>query len=135
MSMRRAGGFSLIEVLIAGAMFAVGTAGILSAWVTLNGIIDTQRRSADAIVVAEDVLDALRLQPRGGPALRPGPHSRFFARDRVEIEAAVPDGYVVSWTVAAGGGGLTFSRVDLSVRWFGADRREHRLTFVTFRPS
>lgn len=133
--MRTARAFSLIEVLIAGAMFAVGTAGILSAWVTLNGIIDTQRRSADAVVVAEDVLDALRLQPRGGPALRAGTHNRFFARDRVETEVAVPDGYVVSWTVASVGGGLTFARVDLDVRWFGADRREHRLTFVTFRPS
>lgn len=135
MTTRRPRAFSLLEVLIAGAMFAVGTAGILSAWVTLNGIIDTQRRSADAIVVAEDVLDGLRLQPRGGPDLQPGSHARFFTRDRVETEAAIPDGFVVNWTVASTAGGLTFSRVDLSVRWLGADRREHRLTFVTFRPS
>ena len=52
MTMRTRRAFSLVEVLIAGAMFAVGTTGILSAWVTLNGIIDTQRRSADAVVVA-----------------------------------------------------------------------------------
>jgi type II secretory pathway pseudopilin PulG len=133
--MERDRAFSLIEVLIAGAMFAVGTAGILSSWVTLNGIIDTQRRNADAIVVAEDVLDGLRLQPRGGALLRQGNHQRFFTRNRVEAEVAPPDGFVVAWSVGVVDSNLTYNRIDLSVRWFGVDRREHRLTFVTFRPS
>jgi type II secretory pathway pseudopilin PulG len=127
--------FSLIEVLVAGAMFAVGTAGILSAWLTLQGLIDTQRRSADAVVVAEDVLDALRLQPRGGPLLQPGNHQRFFTRDRVEAEAATPDGFVVAWTVGVVDPEVTYNRIDLDVRWFGMDRREHRLAFITFRPG
>jgi prepilin-type N-terminal cleavage/methylation domain-containing protein len=128
-------GFSLIEVLIAGAMFSMGTAGILSAWVTLQGLIDTQRRGADAVVVAEDVLDALRLQPRGGRLLLPGNHERYFTRDRVETEVATSDGFVVAWSVGVVDPDVTYRRVDLAVRWLGIDRREHRFTFVTFRPG
>jgi hypothetical protein len=30
---------------------------------------------------------------------------------------------------------VTYNRIDLDVRWFGMDRREHRLTFITFRPG
>ncbi len=127
-------GFSLIEVMIAGAMFAVGTAGILSAWFTLNGAIDTQRRSADALVVADDVLDSLRLQPRGGRHLTLGQHVSFFGRDRSELEVAATDGFTVRWLVSSTGNENTYQRVDLDVRWMGLDRREHRLGFITYRP-
>jgi prepilin-type N-terminal cleavage/methylation domain-containing protein len=132
-------GFSLIEVMIAGAMFAVGTAGILSGWFMLNSTIDTLQRSADALVVAEDVLEALRLQPRGGPDLTDGSHARYFTRDRQESEVVVTGGYTVAWEVsvpasAPSGVELTYRQLNLDVRWTGLDRREHVLNFVTMRP-
>ena len=127
-------GFSLLEVLIAGAMFAVGTTGVLSAWSTINGIVDTQRRSADAIIVAEDVLDELRLQQRTGPGLTIDAHQRFFTKDRQDIASPTIDGYIVEWQVAQVGA-FSYRKVDLAVRWRGVDRREHRLAFLTFRPG
>lgn len=127
-------GFSLLEVLIAGAMFAVGTTGVLSSWSTINGIVDTQRRSADAIIVAEDVLDELRLQQRTGPDLTIDGHQRFFTKDREGAVSPTIDGYIVEWQVAQVGT-FSYRKVDLTVRWRGVDRREHRLAFLTFRPG
>ncbi len=131
---RSVAGFSLLEVLVAGAMFAIGTAGVLSAWSTLNGIVDTQRRTADAVIVAEDVLDALRLQQRSGPDLAIDTHQRFFTQDRQPTLSPTSDGFVVEWQVAQVRT-FSFRQVDLTVRWRGLDRREHRLTFLTFRPG
>jgi type II secretory pathway pseudopilin PulG len=128
------GGFSLLEVLVAGAMFAVGTTGVLSAWSSINGIVDTQRRSADAIIVAEDVLDELRLQQRTGPGLTIDGHQRFFTRDRENAASPTIDGYIVEWEVAQVGA-FSYRKVDLTVRWNGVDRRQHRLAFLTFRPG
>ena len=123
-----------MEVLVAGAMFAVGTTGVLSAWSTINGIVDTQRRSADAIIVAEDVLDELRLQQRTGPDLTIDGHQRFFTKDRGNVVSPTIDGYIVEWQVTQVGT-FSYRKVDLTVRWRGVDRREHRLAFLTFRPG
>ena len=91
-------------------------------------------RNAAAVIVAEDVLDALRLQQRSGPDLAIDTHQRFFTQDRQPTLSPTTDGFVVEWQVAQVRT-LSFRQVDLTVRWRGLDRREHRLAFVTFRPG
>ena len=131
---RRLHAFSLLEVLIAGSMFLIGVTGVVTAWKSITGVVDTQRRSTDAIVVAEDVLDELRLQHRAGPMLAIGPHERFFRRDRVEVPAPDPQGYRVAWDVSQVGN-FSFRRVGLTVDWIGVDGRTHSLSFLSYRPG
>lgn len=126
--------FTLLEVLVAGALFLVGTAAVLGGWRSILVSMDQQRRSTEAVALADDVLDDLRLRPRDHADLDVGAHSRFFTRLRKPSAAAVADGYRVDWTVH-GSNGQTFRRIDVVVRWRGTDRREHALPFPTFRPT
>lgn len=130
----RARGFSLIEVLIAGVIFVVSVTAVVSSWRAIQGLADTQLRRGDAISLAEDVLDDLRLCFRGADDLAVGDHTRFFAKDRAPRAAADPRGYTVTWTVTQIPQ-QTFKRVDLTIRWTGSDGRPHALPFVTYRPS
>lgn len=126
-------GFSLLEVFVAGAMFLLGTAGVLASWSTLTGVIETQRCAVDATGLAEDVLDELRLAQRGSDALAIGSHARFFDRARQPAGAVAPGGYVVSWIATPVDEAFTFRRVDLEVAWRGQDGRHHTIEFLTFR--
>lgn len=132
--MRRALGFSLIEVMIAGVIFVVSVTGVVSCWRSIQGLADTQLRRGDAISLAEDTLDDLRLCFRGADDLAVGDHQRFFTKDRAPVGAAAARGYAVQWTVTQITA-QTFKRVDLAVRWTGSDGRAHTLPFVTYRPS
>ena len=131
---RPARGFSLLEVMIAGALFLLVVAGVVSTWRSVTGFSDTQRRRSEAVSLGEDVLDDLRLAFRSDPDLAVGNHARFYSRDRSRIAAAAGDGFEVDWQVVDFAG-QTFRRVDLVVRWRGVDRRNHELPFVTFRPG
>ena len=127
-------GFTLLEVMVAGALFLIGTSALLSAWHSVTGLMDLQRRSADAVAVADDALDDLRLRQRDSSDLTVGNHVRFFDDARRPVSAAVPDGYTVQWVVDDSRG-LTFRRLDVTVSWRGVDGRVHKIAFATFRPS
>lgn len=125
-------GFSLLEVLVAGSLFLVGMAGVLTSFNTISGLAEAQQRQVDAVAVAEDVLDELRLQGRGGQLLTVGGHERHFDRDRRVVGS---DGtYVVRWQVEQVGT-HSFRRVDLNVRYRTTNGLEHTISFVTFRPG
>ena len=127
-------GFTLIEVLVAGAIFVIGTAAVLSSWRSVLVSIEQQRRSADAVAVAEDVLDDLRLRLRDSADLTPGNHTRFFDDDRRDVAVEDAGGYRVDWTVHDSNG-ETFRRIEVVVGWHGSDQRSHVISFVTFRAS
>ena len=127
-------GFTLLEVMVAGALFLIGTSAVLSAWRSVTSLMELQRRSADAVAVADDTLDDLRLRQRDSADLNVGNHVRFFDVARRPVPAAVVDGYTVQWVVEDSQG-LTFRRLDVTVLWQGFDRRPHQIVFATFRPS
>lgn len=126
--MRR--GFSLLEVVVAASLFLVGVAGILTSYSTITNLAETQRLQVDALSVAEDVLDELRLQGRGGDDIAVGDHDRFFDRDRQVVAAGGL--FHVHWTVRQDPD-FSFRRVDLDVSWTGSNGVVHRVPFVTFR--
>lgn len=130
----KARGFTLLEVMVAGALFLIGTSAVLSAWHAVTSSMELQRRSADAVAVADDTLDDLRLRQRDAADLIVGTHVRFFDVARRAVPAAVTDGYTVEWNVADSAG-LTFRRLDVKVSWKGFDGRPHTVAFTTFRPS
>ena len=53
------GGFSLIEVMIAAAILAVGATAILSSYATIMALVEHQRRVADAINVTQAKMEEL----------------------------------------------------------------------------
>jgi Tfp pilus assembly protein PilV len=127
-------GFSLLEVLIAGVMFVVVVAGVVSTWSTVTGLQGMQQRRTAAIILAEDVLDDLRLRFRGADDLAIGLHERCFTVDRVPAACPQPAGYTVRWDVLAVAR-RTFLQIDLVVRWTGANGVEHAVPFSTFRAN
>ena len=127
-------GFTLLEVMVAGALFLIGTSAVLSAWHSITSMMELQRRSTDALAVADDTLDDLRLRQRDAADLTVGSHVRFFDVNRRAVGSPVPDGYTVDWVVDENRG-LTFRRVDVTVSWNGFDGRPHSIVFATFRPS
>ena len=126
--------FSLLEVFIAGVLFVVAVTGVVSSWRTVSSLAETQVRRGEALTLAEDTLDDLRLCFRGSADLAVGDHERFFDRDRNRVGAVDARGYQVSWTVTQIPS-QTFKRVDLVVQWTGVDGRPHALPFVTYRSS
>ena len=127
-------GFSLLEVLIAGIIFVVVVAGVVATWSTVTALQGMQQRRTAAIIVAEDVLDDLRLRFRGDDDLAIGVHERCFTGDRVPAACPQPAGYSVRWDVLAVAQ-RTFLQVDLVVRWTGTNGVEHAVPFSTFRAN
>jgi Tfp pilus assembly protein PilV len=58
--MRR--GFSMLEVMIAGTIFLLALAGVVSGYRTANGIYEHQRRTTVAISIAEFEMEELLLR-------------------------------------------------------------------------
>lgn len=127
-------GFTLLEAIIAGALFLIGITGVLTAWQSILVSMEHQRRCVDAVSVAEDVLDDLRLRHRDAPELKIGTHERYFTKTRAPAPEADPLGYTVEWEVLDNGAN-TFRRVELVVRWRGLDARQHSIDFYTIRAS
>jgi hypothetical protein len=120
--------------MVAGVLFLIAVSGVVSAWRTVSGLHETQERRADAIHLAEDVLDDLRMRFRGDAALSVGRHDQCFRRDRAVATCPSARGYTVTWDVSTLPD-QNFLQVDLVVSWTGLDGVEHRLPFVTFRPG
>jgi Tfp pilus assembly protein PilV len=127
-------GFSLLEVLVAGVMFVVVVAGVVATWSTVTGLQGMQQRRTAAIILAEDVLDDLRLRFRGADDLAIGVHERCFTVDRVPAACPQSAGFTVRWDVLAVAQ-RTFLQIDLVVRWTGANGVEHAVPFSTFRAN
>ena len=133
-SVRRGRGFSLLEVLIAAVLFIIVVTAVVSTWSTVVGLADVQVRRGEAVTLAEDVLDDLRVRFRASDDLRVGHHELFFSKARAPITVPEPNGYVVAWDVVTIPD-QSFRRIDLVVSWRGVDGRQHSLPFATYRPS
>ncbi len=131
---RSARAFSLLEAMISSVLFLIAVAGVVGTWRTVSALHETQERRADAIHLADDVLDDLRMRFRGDATLLVGHHELCFGRDRASTTCPAARGYTVGWDVTTVPD-QSFLQVDLAVAWTGRDGVEHRLAFVTFRPG
>lgn len=127
--MKRQRGMSLIEVMMAGALLAVGAAGTFSAWSTVTGIMEHQRRLTDASAVARSQLEWLLSLPSGDQALESGSHP-IGAVD--VFGASDPNGYRVTHVVVGSKPGPGFIELTVAVGWtekFG----DRQTTITTYR--
>lgn len=122
-------GMSLIEVMMAGALLAVGAAATFSAWSTVTGIMEHQRRLTDATGVTRSQLEWLLSLPAGDPGLASG--TRQLGAVNV-FGSPDPNGYRVDHAVVGNKPGPGFIELTVVVRWtekFG----ERQTTLTTYR--
>ena len=112
---RRPRGFSMIEVIIAAALLAVGVAGILSAYSTATHLDNHQHRVSSALHVAEAVVEELLLLQQTDADLTAGSHGpRGFDVDGNRV--AGTGFYSVTWAVSAGPHPRA-RRLEVKVTW------------------
>ena len=78
--------FSLLEVLVAGALFLVSVAGVLSATATATATFEHQRKLTQAMSVGEFVLEELLL--------------RYTSAEELRVNASRGGGLIISTTPA-----------------------------------
>ena len=113
---RRTGGFSLLEVIVAMTIFATGVLGIITAFGQAVRVSSAGLREMDAVRVAERLLlEATRV-------------SDGALNDFGDEEAGV------RWTVAYQRPAEGLAQVDVTVFWKAGDREEELVLRELFRP-
>jgi prepilin-type N-terminal cleavage/methylation domain-containing protein len=118
---RLGAGLSLLEVMIAMTILAVGLLGMLSMQVNALSGTTTGRHVTDAMRIGLDQLETLKYQgwaatPPAGwtlPVVSTGP----VAVAAVGAPVAVPQIFNVSWRVQAVGGLTAARQIDVRVTW------------------
>lgn len=131
---RGARGFSLVEGMVAGAVFALGIVAMFSATTTMSAITENTRRGRVAI----SILDGLPhwLLSSSDPSDRTaGTHLGHFSPDFTPLTGS--DAYDVTWTVAQATTGVlapTMCIVRAEVAWQVRGTR-HSITSSTAIPG
>lgn len=116
-------GFTIIEVLVAMALMAIGMIGIVALMRGATSASGYSRRATEAAVLAEDKLEDLRTAPIT---------LAVDGNDRVDASgvANVDGPFDRTWALVPDGAGLTTITVD--VTWSEADGA-HTIVFRTVR--
>lgn len=116
-------GFTIIEVLVAMSLMAIGMLGIVALMRGATSASGYSRRATEAAVLAEDKLEELRTVPL--PSVADG-------SDLVDAAGvANPDGpFLRTWTLTPDGNDLVTILVE--VAWSEADG-DHAIRFRTLR--
>lgn len=90
-------GMSLIEVMVAGALLAIGMTAILSSFSTYSKLIAHQRMLMDAAFVAQSELQRLQSLKPAHTDLTPGVHGTLTVDANNQL--AANGRYALKWTV------------------------------------
>jgi len=144
---RRRGGMTLIEVMIAIMLLAIGVAGMASIQVLAMRDEAIARKDNDASRVVGDVVEQLQrmpftsVLPTGGayapPAWIANPG---YANGQVPVKVQTPNGapvdegvYQVTWRVNAVAGQTSLRNVDVQVAWTDAAGHPQTYTASTLK--
>jgi type II secretory pathway pseudopilin PulG len=125
--------FTLIEVTMAGAILAVGAAGVLAAYSTTMGLIEHQRRLATAVNVTSSKLEDLLVAGKASSLLTPGTNGPEIL-DGLGRPPPIgsTDTYEVRWTVTADVPAAGYLQIVVETRW--VELRGSRFTrFAAYR--
>lgn len=103
-------GFSLIEVMVALCLFALGAAALAETLMVAQRVRASSARWLQAVALAEDRLERLRAGDRGDDGAPIGAFTRAWRSEAVDGEAGL-------------------ERLDVTVDW--DDRGRQRLTLTT----
>jgi type II secretory pathway pseudopilin PulG len=111
---RRVRAMSLIEVMVSGALLAIGASAMLSSWSTVMTVLVHQRRLSEATNVCRSHLEELLGRASGDPDLNPG----TTAVGSVNVFGAPdPAGYRVTYIVLGDTPGPGFVSVTVRAEW------------------
>ncbi|MBI1948241.1 MAG: type II secretion system protein [Deltaproteobacteria bacterium] len=112
---RRAGGFSMLEVLISMSLLAVGMAAISTTYSMLSDAAVHERRVTHALHVAELTVEDLLLRYAGDPELAQGGHAGAVAY----TQDGAPGGsyFTTAWEVATGTPIASARQIRVTVTW------------------
>jgi type II secretion system protein I len=128
---RHARGFSLLETMIAGAIFLVAMLGVVSAVGTATAQYQHQRNATIALQVAERTMEELLLEYSTSSELNEGGHTRGYDVNGEPTAAAQPR-FVASWVITPNMPVSTSRRIDLGVTW--TDKSNGIVKLVSYRP-
>jgi len=115
-------GFTILEVLVAVGIMAIGMAGIIGLMRVSAGASGFSRRATEAAILAEDKLEWMRTVPLT---------DIVDGSDVVDASGVVADaGFTRAWTIEVGAGDLY--TIVVSVSWDEGDGG-HTTTFRTVR--
>lgn len=128
--MKRTAAFSLIEVLVAVALFGVGIASLLQSFHVATRTAAHERRTTAALHAAEQVLEEMLLRPSNDSLFDV---TSLFCFDRVAVAVDCADDRVAfEVEVARSDTGIPgFFEVAVTSRW--ADGQPRQLTLKTRR--
>jgi type II secretory pathway pseudopilin PulG len=92
-------GMTLIEVTVAGALLAIGAAGILASWGTVTGVIEHQRRFSEATNLTRMQVERLLVLPADSAPLSPGTYNVGNVDAFGTPTGASPAAYVIQYEV------------------------------------
>jgi len=147
MSGRRRGGMTLIEVMIAIMLLAVGVAGMISIQVLAMRDEAIARADNDASRVVGDVLEQLQrmpftsVLPTGGAYAAPAWIANpGYPNGAVPVQVQTPGGgavdqgiYQVTWRINPVAGQTSLRNVDVQVAWTDAAGRPQTYTASTLK--
>ena len=126
-------GFSLIEVLFAGAILVVSLTAVAGVYSSTRESMTTQRDVAAATTIAEAFLEQVVVLPKSSPLLAVGAHTsperRFRPDGTPGTGAAAP--FLLTWTVTDDLPVPGLKQVRVDIAWQRDTR--HRVTLTTFR--
>jgi prepilin-type N-terminal cleavage/methylation domain-containing protein len=132
-------GFSLLEVMISSALLLLAISGTLSGMGTAFKVYEHQRKTSNAIVIAESTIEDFLLRFRGDPQTRVGgeygPHcynlDGLFLKDASSSSCPAGTYYRATWRVDPTSlDGI--NKTTVFVRWFESTGEE-TITLFTVR--
>lgn len=107
-------GFTLIEVLVAMAIFSVAFLELGRMQIVANQVSSAAGRLTRATALAQDKIEQLLALPYNDPILT---DTTIVGQSTTYTEATPPTGYTISWTVDAEAPRANVKTIQLTVAW------------------
>ena len=130
---RLARGFSLIEVMVAAAVFMAAVAGVFMGLRAAMSMHLHQNKLMPAVHIAESMLEEMLIMYADSPELTDGTHTACYRTDgSINDPCSVPPQYQARWLVADDNPRAGVKRIAVTVSWL-ENTRSRQISFFTYK--